>query len=199
MTGYWRADIEGGHKTGPHRTSVNAIEEYEKTYLDPFGSNSYQTAGFKKKKGKVSAEPTMLSSKHIQHLEAVDLPVNPRDPASIPIVIPVSMDDFNRITKIGHKWNIESILEVIKMYSNDTFDTIKTMETNQVVQPDTDKSYSKLITAFVRASQNNTKYTWAIGENKQKDTYQIYLDNRSHRIIVSIYYGSKTIPSAPGP
>jgi hypothetical protein len=75
MTGYWRSDIEGGHKTGPHRTSIKAIEEYEKTYLDPFGTNSYQTAGFKKKKGKVSADPTMLSAKHIQHLEPVELPV----------------------------------------------------------------------------------------------------------------------------
>ena len=75
MTGYWRGDIEGGHKTGPHRTSIKAIEEYEKTYLDPFGTNSYQTAGFKKKKGKVSADPTMLSSKHIQNLEAVELPI----------------------------------------------------------------------------------------------------------------------------
>jgi hypothetical protein len=74
MTGYWRDVIEGGYKTGPHRTSIKAIEEYEKTYLDPFGTNSYQTAGFKKKKGKVSAEPTMLSSKHIQNLEIVDLP-----------------------------------------------------------------------------------------------------------------------------
>ena len=75
MTGYWRGDIEGGHKTGPHRTSIRAIEEYEKTYLDPFGTNSYQTAGFKKKKGKISADPTMLSAKHIQNLEAVELPV----------------------------------------------------------------------------------------------------------------------------
>ena len=75
MTGYWRGDIEGGHKTGPHRTSIRAIEEYEKTYLDPFGTNSYQTAGFKKKKGKVLADPTMLSSKHIQNLKAVELPV----------------------------------------------------------------------------------------------------------------------------
>jgi hypothetical protein len=75
MTGYWREDIEGGHKTGPHRTSIKAIEEYEKTYLDPFGPNSYQTTGFKKKKGKVSANSTMLSPKHIRNLEAIELPV----------------------------------------------------------------------------------------------------------------------------
>ena len=74
MTGYWRKNIEDGHKTGPHRTSIKAIEEYEKSYVDPFGINSYQTAGFKKKKGKVLADPTMLSSKHIKNLEAVDLP-----------------------------------------------------------------------------------------------------------------------------
>ena len=75
MTGYWRGDIEGGHKTGPHRTSIKAIEEYEKIYLDPFGSNSYQTAGFKKKKGKVSADSTMLSPKNIPNLNATELPV----------------------------------------------------------------------------------------------------------------------------
>jgi hypothetical protein len=74
MTGYWRSDIEAGHKTGPHRASIKAIEEYEKTYEDPFGENSYQTAGFKKKNGKVSADPTMLSSKNIANLEAVELP-----------------------------------------------------------------------------------------------------------------------------
>jgi hypothetical protein len=75
MTGYWREDIEAGHKTGPHRTSIKAIEEYEKAYLDPFGANSYQSAGFKKNNGKVSADPTMLSSKNISNLEALELPV----------------------------------------------------------------------------------------------------------------------------
>jgi len=75
MTGYWRSDIEGGHKTGPHRTSIKAIKEYEETYVDPFGVNSYQTASFKKKKGKVtSMVSTMLSPKHIPNLEAVNLP-----------------------------------------------------------------------------------------------------------------------------
>jgi hypothetical protein len=74
MTGYWRTNIESGHKTGPHRTSIKAIEEYENTYNDPFGNNSYQTNGFKKKKGIVNAQATMLSSKHILNLEAIDLP-----------------------------------------------------------------------------------------------------------------------------
>jgi hypothetical protein len=76
MTGYWRAIIEGGHKTGPHRTSIKAIEEYEETYINPLGLTSYQTNGFKKNKdGKVSAQPTMLSVENIANLEPIDLPV----------------------------------------------------------------------------------------------------------------------------
>lgn len=74
MTGYWRDVIEGGHKTGPHRTSINAIQEYEAAYNDPLGNNSYQSAGFKKKNGRVVAEPTMLSARNIDNLEAVELP-----------------------------------------------------------------------------------------------------------------------------
>jgi len=83
MTGYWRDVIEGGHKTGPHRTSIKAVEEYEKTFNDPFGLNSYQTAGFKKKKGKVNADFTMLSSKHITGLVTTDLPAIPEEVVDI--------------------------------------------------------------------------------------------------------------------
>jgi len=84
MTGYWRNYIEEGHKTGPHRTSIKAIEEYNKIYLDPFGINSYQTAGFKKDiKGNISANPTMLSAKNIKNLVAVDLPVPEKEVVDI--------------------------------------------------------------------------------------------------------------------
>lgn len=76
MTGYWREVLDTGHKTGPYRTSIQAIQEYEQTYLDPFGINSYQTTGFKKKKGKVAAVPTMLSPQHIQNLETIQLPLS---------------------------------------------------------------------------------------------------------------------------
>jgi len=76
MTGYWRELLDAGHRTGPHRTSIQSIEEYEQSYLDPFGLNSYQTTGFKKKKGRVSSVPTMLHPKHIVNLEAVALPAS---------------------------------------------------------------------------------------------------------------------------
>jgi len=70
MTGYWRHNLDAGHKTGPHRTSIKAVEEYEETYNDPFGMNSYQSAGFRKKNGRIRAEPTMVSVKNVKGLAA---------------------------------------------------------------------------------------------------------------------------------
>ena len=40
MTGYWKKDILDGHQTGPHRTSIKAIESYEKFYKNPNESNT---------------------------------------------------------------------------------------------------------------------------------------------------------------
>lgn len=103
MTGYWRDAIERGHKTGPYRTSIKAIEEYEKNYNDPFGNNSYQTAGFKKKKGKVSSEPTMLSPQHVLNLEPIDLPVENDEHAIKFYRIYSNEEDVKNVCKF-HGW-----------------------------------------------------------------------------------------------
>jgi hypothetical protein len=80
MTGYWRDAIDKGHKTGPHRTSVKAVEEYEIAFKDPFGKNSYQSAGFRKDNGKLTtAHHTMVSAHNIVGLVAVDLPAAARE------------------------------------------------------------------------------------------------------------------------
>jgi hypothetical protein len=50
------------------------MQEYETSYHDPFGANSYQSAGFKKKDGKVTAGSTMLSPHNIANLVACDPP-----------------------------------------------------------------------------------------------------------------------------
>lgn len=106
MTGYWRSDIQGGHKTGPHRTSIKAIQEYEKTYLDPFGLNSYNTSGFKKKKGKIVAESTMLSAKNIQNLEAVGLPV-------VEGITVSHFEQFSSMDELNKRWR--TINPAVKM------------------------------------------------------------------------------------
>jgi len=73
MTGYWKPIVVGGHKTGPYRTSIVAVEQYEKSYENPFGNFTYSTDGFKKKKnGRITSDPTMLSPSNIANLDAID-------------------------------------------------------------------------------------------------------------------------------
>jgi hypothetical protein len=71
MTGYWRDLIDAGHKTGPHRTSIQAVRQYEQAYADPFGCLSYRTSGFAKKNGHVTAQPTMVSPENIAGLDNI--------------------------------------------------------------------------------------------------------------------------------
>ena len=203
MSGYWREVIEGGHKTGPYRTSIKAIEEYEKAYNDPLGDNNYQSAGFKKNKGQVRAKTTMLTAKNIPNLEPVDFPsvVDNSNPcASIPIVISLTQDVFNTIKKKeeGVGWNITTIHNIIKNNNTDTYDKIKDMDIIQASQPDADTSYKKYITDFIKKAEKKSTYKILqpaqSDDNsplKYKDTYQIYLDNRCFNIIVSIWYGSR--------
>jgi hypothetical protein len=83
LSGYWRDIIESGHKTGPHRTSLKAMQEYEKAYHDLF-SASYQGDGFKLNNGKVSVStPTMLDPHNIKNLQAVPLPAVPEEVVDI--------------------------------------------------------------------------------------------------------------------
>jgi len=97
MTGYWLEYIERGHKTGPHRTSIRAINEYERIYMDPFGDNSYQAAGFKKRKGKVKACPTMLAAKNIANLEPVDFDVKGTHS---------NLEEFTNMEDLNLRWKI---------------------------------------------------------------------------------------------
>jgi hypothetical protein len=60
MSGYWKQELLNGHKTGPHRTSIDAIHEYEEFYKNPFGKIKYSTTGSKN---------LFVNPKHIQNLE----------------------------------------------------------------------------------------------------------------------------------
>lgn len=75
MTGYWKDIVMSGHKTGPYRTSIKAVKEYEVFFNDPFGINNYTSSGFRKVNGKVKAKATMLSASNIEGLVPTPLPV----------------------------------------------------------------------------------------------------------------------------
>jgi hypothetical protein len=77
LTGYWRENIENGHKTGPFRTSIKAVEQYKASILDPFSATcSYQTSGFNKKRNKVSTKKrTLLHTNNVENLDTNEVVV----------------------------------------------------------------------------------------------------------------------------
>jgi hypothetical protein len=65
MSGYWKPDIENGHKTGPYRSSIESIKQYEEFYKNPFGKIKYDT----------SLSKSFVNPKHIQNLT----PIHPNE------------------------------------------------------------------------------------------------------------------------
>jgi len=177
MTGYWRDVIEKGYKTGPHRTSIKAIEEYEKIYLDPFGSNTYQTAGFRKyNNGKVSADQTMLSPNHIRNLKPVDLP-NIKD-EEVDINLYRIYSDENVVRSVC------KILEYHYIPTKNNADGFKETSLNTM-------------TSIVSLEDAIKKVHTAYGKNKGVTTYRTYYpcyvdtkNNSSLRFVVIIRPGT---------
>lgn len=200
MTGYWRSIIESGHKTGPHRTSIKSIKEYLASYDNPLGKNSYQCAGFKKKDGKVLSEGTMLSPRNISNLEELPSVVDPNDPKTVPVVFKITPIEYGRIKKIGHMWDYSTIQPILKKYIPEYESEIDRIDKiggkDQIVEAiKTSKMvYRRYIEGPLHAYEQ--KKPFAIEGNirdKTKDTFQIYLDKENFRLIVSIYYGTRTI------
>ena len=63
--GDWKTHILNGHKTGPYRTAVKAMIEYERFHENPFGDTDYQTNGSKK----VFLNPRNIENIEIQEQE----------------------------------------------------------------------------------------------------------------------------------
>ena len=96
MTGYWRNEIINGHKTGPYRTSINAINEYELFYKNPTDETlKYST-------------DTFVSSHFIKNLiESGDTSMD-----RVPLTIPYFDNKINGMKKRGEIFEyIKELLE----------------------------------------------------------------------------------------
>jgi hypothetical protein len=187
MTGYWRDDIENGHKTGPHRTSISAIEEYERIYIDPFGNNSYQTTGFKKRIGKVSAQPTMLSPHNIPNLEnSRDLPVF-HVKGSKPIII---IDNITEEEKSNFKKRVHMKNVVLKKYNKEAYAMYQSYEPRCWVI-DTPRKCDKYCLANMLRFNAYSSTTNIHGRDRTKNLLMIYL--YENKLIISPWNGEETV------
>jgi len=198
MTGYWRDVIESGHKTGPHRTSIKAIEEYEKTYTDPFGKNSYQTAGFKKRKGKVTSNSTMLSPKNIPNLVAIENSDdennrNKDDPRkTVPQVYKLTTEAYNRISTAGSRK--EEVMRYIETHNPTFAHELRQSTCGQagIVEPtEQGTGISKFIQPCLKRNREQKTYvTNLLKEEKKYNTWVGFLDKSGSHLIIVYYKGA---------
>lgn len=111
MTGYWLDVLRNGHKTGPYRTSIDAVLEYEQVYTEPFGDNDYQTNGFVKRRGRPpKSKNTLLSPHNIRNLVAIPAPVVRAKGQCEVLVLTLTIDQVEQFS------NHEAMLNVIRMH-----------------------------------------------------------------------------------
>lgn len=84
MSGYWRAVIEGGHVTGPFRTSIQAIKEYDEAYRNLSNIQAYRAGRGKIVNGETKVSvPSFLSRKHVLNLGEEEVKKEKRDVRSM--------------------------------------------------------------------------------------------------------------------
>jgi hypothetical protein len=191
MSGYWKQKVLDGHKTGPHRTSIDAINEYEEFYKNPFKNIKYKTTCSKK----LFVNPEFIQNlKTINQIDTqqIDTPTKPIPTKRIPIIIDGLNETDIIFTAKKRKEKIDFVLSILnnnEKYTN-LYNFIKNPHTvcAQISQPNTYSSYKKHISDVVNANTNKTTYSVDLVEkNKDKDNWQLFIDNRKKRLCFVIW------------
>jgi hypothetical protein len=181
MTGYWRDIIEKGHKTGPHRTSIKAVEEYEKTYIDHLGFNSYKTAGFTMKNGVVHKEDTIFSETNVGNLEAKELPII-RQKGQMPILV-INISDEEK-----SKFNKKCIFDLINKYDQEVVTNYKKYKLHLWNIDDASKEEKYGLLSMLRPNAFSG-LTNIRDKDKTKQVLMIYL--HKNKLIISPWNGEE--------
>ena len=198
MTGYWRGVIEGGHKTGPYRTSIKAVEQYDAVYNDPFGDNSYQAAGFKKSNGRgTTITKTFVTPRNIAGIVPIALPEGAdatTDPKmNVPIVLQMDAGKIAEISALKSKQKRRVMCKLLKEYllANDKItlaERVDGFDVGQITTPKTDGSRNRNIFGPVNAHLSNRPFTVNVKEeHKDKDSWQAVFDSDENRVIFMLY------------
>lgn len=160
MSGYWKQELLNGHKTGPHRTSIDAINEYEEFYKNPFGKIKYSTTRSKK---------LFVNPKNIQNLQIMNQPE-------------VKVDE-NKYRVYDNEIVVKNVCKILgydyraTKYNSDGFKETSLNRKKEVVS--LTNAISKVPTAY---GTNNGEKTW-------RTYYPCYVDitnNETLRFVVII-------------
>lgn len=113
------------------------------------------------------------------------------DASNIPIILPVSNNFIKEITKIKRGDKSTKLL-LIKSVISDNYllNIIDTYTNIQITCPTTENSYKKHILDLVNAAKSNKPFCIDInGNDKKRNCYNIYIDNKENRICFVIWNG----------
>lgn len=168
MTGYWKKEIEDGHKTGPYRTSIDAINEYEAFYKNPTDASLFYTTS--------SNKSTFVSPHHIKNLLLVNTQM-----LRVPVIVDYSGED--KITNNLHK-SIEIIKKTLegKIQYKKLLDFIlnKKNECIKIFHPKTHALRNVYITNLIDASNNNVPFNIEMPCSEKynnNNNWQLYFDS----------------------
>jgi hypothetical protein len=181
MSGYWREEIEQGHKTGPHRTSLKAIDQYEEFYKSVSSESSLPFAyNTPKKKLMTASEEWGAGSCAGGGGGAI---VAPYSEKRVPYVVSGLVETDIIFTKIGKKEKTQFILSKITDERLRHF--MQTFKSTQITMPQAEYSYNRTITYLVTANKHNSEFVTAItSEGKKTTHWQAFIDNREFRIVI---------------
>ncbi len=115
-----------------------------------------------------------------------------KDALRIPKIIQLSVEEYESIDKLGRAWNEVKIMELIQHYDAELHQELQLLTKDQITEPETQNARKKQIEDLVSgANENKEKVISIKKDNKNKDVFQIFMDNQEKRLIVTRYYGTK--------
>lgn len=194
MTGYWLP-----HKTGPYRTSINAITNGEEWYVKvkenhQFEMNGSRITNSKKKKKFVNPD-------NIENLDSKRDIAEKEIYAEVPIVIKITKEDFIYITKRENKKyyinnNINTIINKYKSNVNEyNCNLLNKILNNDYKRLDRQEinlesnTYNKLIRPILNAYNRHQKIMYIKNKNKNINAYNIYFHD--NQIIITVWNGRR--------
>lgn len=191
MSGYWKDIIDSGHKTGPYRTSITAMRQYEEKYNEPYGGDEFYSRSLKiNKKGKVQTNSTMLTSNNVGFKNPPRLLPYVKQIASTPIIIFRITDEEkknikmtnNRISKEGSTYVFETLFP---LKDRENYNRLKTYKYH-VWKVDTDDKYLKWGIDSMR--QDNAYSTETNVTNKNINLLMMYIFE--NEVIINAWNGA---------
>ena len=118
---------------------------------------------------------------------------------TVPKVFQLTEEEYLSIKKVKAKsgkdtkeWDKATIMAQILKKDAELQSKIKGMDCFQVTAPEAENTYKKYITDFIARAEAGTKYIMGLHkDSKKKDGYQVFLDNKNKKMIVSVYYGTR--------